>query len=257
MWVKKEFPVIRGYEELGDHGDAKRWLSFKPSQLLDSGASLWECKGILNSRQKVCDFVISQFKYPMRRGVPTDRHENNWFSGLCCHKISMDYFQQASETLRTLRLNGDKGMGDCEDVAILATTLMLMQRWPAQVVFGAVLRNGEIQGYHAWGVFRDQEGRWRLYEATLTTPPSYPDGYPVVSLGKTEEWQVGNITYRGYARFDRKQWFESDKYDIHQLFHKSKREKDTRAKFQAIAEAWHQPTKPEVQAGLMGKIRWR
>ncbi|GAI30234.1 unnamed protein product, partial [marine sediment metagenome] len=42
MWIKKEMPLIPGFESLGDNVEAKRWLDFKLDQILDTGAPLCE-----------------------------------------------------------------------------------------------------------------------------------------------------------------------------------------------------------------------
>ncbi|GAI31957.1 unnamed protein product, partial [marine sediment metagenome] len=178
MWIKKEMPLIPGFESLGDSVEAKRWLDFKLDQLLDTGDPLWEYRSILKTKEDICNFVISQFDYPMVRGLPSDVHKNNWFQGLCCHQVTQDYWQMASETLRTLHLNqreGKKGYGDCEDVAALFVTLFLMKKWEAWMCLGAVLQDGNLLGYHGWGIFEEIDGIGRLYEATLSIPPMYPE----------------------------------------------------------------------------------
>jgi len=128
MWLKKEMPIIPGYESLGDSVAAKRWLDFKLDKLLEGDSELKDYinKNVdIKTRKDACNFVISSFDYPLVRGQPTDIHKNNWFSGLCCHQVTLDYFQTAAETLRTLRLNqrqGKNGYGDCLplDIKIIA-----------------------------------------------------------------------------------------------------------------------------------------
>ncbi len=126
MWIEKEMPDIPGYESLGDSAGAKRWLDFNLGELLAADGDLLGYitsktpgSGLgIETREDVCNFVISAIDYPMVRGLPSDVHKNNWFQGLCCHRITLDYWQTARETLRTLRLNkrdGKPGYGDCED----------------------------------------------------------------------------------------------------------------------------------------------
>ena len=116
MWVKKEMPVVKGYESLGDNVRAKRWLDFRLNELLDIDDPVLEYAHKLRTIKEIAEFVITQVDYPLKFGKPTDKHYNNWFGGLCCHKITEDFWQRASETLRTVNLNkkyGKKGYGDC------------------------------------------------------------------------------------------------------------------------------------------------
>lgn len=252
---------LQGYESLGDTVEAKRWLDFKISQLLDTGDPLWEYRSILKTKEDVCNFVISEFDYPMVRGLPSDVHRNNWFQNLCCHQITQDYWQMASETLRTLRLNereGKKGYGDCEDVSALFVTLFLMKKWNAWECLGAVLQDNELLGYHGWSIFEDIDGIWRLYEATLSTPPIYPEGYLEIDPDDTE-WKIGDITYQAFAKNNRHDYYESEAGDnpLKALLRARFKTKETRKKHEAIAKAWGIKTKPLKKLGLLTKIRWR
>lgn len=256
-WTKKDFPTIEGYEQLGDNVEAKRWLSFSINELLDTGDPLWEYRSKIKTREDACNFVISQFDYPMHLGVPTDLHKNNWFNGSCCHGITQDFWQTASETLRTLHLNqrsGRKGYGDCEDVSVLFTTLFLMKKWEAYECLGYVLENEQILGGHGWSIFRDKMGYWRLYEATLSEPPAYPDGYPIIDL-KATKWYVGTLVYQGLAKFNRHEYYESEEGGI--LLKLRLRDKETRKKHRAISRAWDIRTKPLKKISLIGRLRWR
>jgi len=257
-WIKKDFPYIAGYEELGDNVEAKSWLSFKLNQLLDTGDPVWEYKTILKTRRDVCNFVISQFDYPMVRGRPNDVHKNNWFGGLCCHQITQDMWQSASETLRTLRLNqlrGGKGYGDCEDVSVLFVTLILEKRHQAYECLGYVARDGEVLGGHGWAIFQDEDFTWRLYEATLSTPPQYPGGYPVVDP-EGNDFKVGDVTYHAWAKFNRYEYYEWEDGMKNYMGLKFKL-KETRRKHEAISKAFQQKTKPLVRLGFLGKLRWK
>lgn len=253
-WTKKGMPTVSGYEQKGDNVASKRWLSFRINQVLDTGDPVWEYRGTFHSRRDICDFVIERFEYPMKNGAPTDKHTNNWFGGKCCHTITKDYWQSASETLRTLRLSSGKGVGDCEDVSSLHTNLFLMKRWRAFEVLGVVSQDGELLGGHGWSIFEDETGMWRLYEGTLSEAPNYPDGYPQIDPEATE-WTVGGLTYMGAMKFDRRRFFQNE--DAPDLFGFGMKDKETRAKHEAISAAWGMDTKAIKQAGLLSKIRWR
>lgn len=259
-WIKKDFPTIPGYESLGDDVEAKRWCDFVINQLLDTGDPLWEFRGKLKTRQAICDFVIVEFDYPFHFGLPTDKHLNNWFHGGCCHQITLDMWQLASETLQTLVLNqrkGKKGIGDCEDVAGLFTTLFLEKKWPAYMCLGLVLQDNNILGGHGWPIWKDENGLWRLYEATLDIPPEYPDGYPVINPDENS-WQVNGLTYLGEVKFSRKEYYESGEADmIAGLLKLGVAMKETRRKYKAISKAWHQKAKPLKKLTPLARLRWK
>lgn len=259
-WIKKAMPTIPGYENLGDVVEAKRWLAFKLSQLFDTGDPLLEYRSVLKTKEDICDFVIAEFDYPMRAGLPTDKHYNNWFDSNCCHQITADYWQQASETLRTLHLNAraaKKGYGDCEDVAVLFTTLFLMKKWQSWMCIGAVLQDGNLLGYHGWSIFEEVDGIWRLHEATLSIPPIYPEGYPRIDPDAAE-WSVNGLIYQALAKFNRKEYYEpADESLMKNYLQVGLESKETRRKHEAISKAWGIETKALKRVGLLSKLRWR
>jgi len=210
-WKRKKFPTIPGYESEGDTVRAKRWLDFVINQLLDTGDPVWETKGELGSREEVVNFVIEQFAYPMKRGRPTDQHYKNYFESQSCHQISADFWQMASETLRTLRLNrkkaNERGVGDCEDTSVLLVDLFLEKGWKAYEVLGRVYREDKLLGGHGWPIVQDENGDFRLVESTLDEPKKWPDGYPHVDPSKND-WKVGDLTYHGDIKFNRKVYME-------------------------------------------------
>jgi len=259
-WIKKEFPLVDGYEDLGNNAGAKRWLSFYLNELLDNNDPVPYYITTLDKRKDICDFVIGQFDYPMYRGLPTDDHFNNWFKSNCCHKITSDFWQTASETLRTLSLNrrnNKNGFGDCEDVSALLITLFLEKGWEAYECFGAVLQDDKLLGYHGWSIFKDEDGVWRLYAATLSIPPEYPIGYPIINPDDIS-WKVGDITYRAYIKFNREEYYEDQSGDIMSALSRvGLNKKETRRKHEALSRVWAQKTKPLKKLGLMSRLRWR
>lgn len=270
MWIKKEMPLIPGYESLGDSVEAKRWLDFKLDQLFAIDDSLLKYinsripgSGVnLKTREDICKFVIAAFDYPLRAGVPTDKHYNNWFDGSCCHTISLDYWQSAIETVRTLRLNRlndnfAKGFGDCEDVSILFVALFLAKKWKVWECFGAVYENSQLLGYHGWDLFQDEDGFWRLYEATLSEYPEYPSGY-FIADPNVNDWHLGSITYHATIKLIRKEYYEWGEEEMLGKYLSLKLgNKETRKKYEAISRAWGKKTKPLTHLGILSKLRWR
>jgi len=262
-WVKKSFPVIPGYESKGDSVEAKRWLDFRLDEFLRSDEVVKRFADKLKTIREICEFVITQFDYPLRFGAPTDVHKNNWFSGLCCHQITLDYWQTASETLRTLRLNrlkGKKGYGDCEDTSILFVALMQEKCYEAYECLGLVYRGDELLGGHGWAIFKDEVGVWRLYESTLDQPPEYPNGYPIVDPS-SNEYRVGDLRYVAWVKFNRHEyyeWIEGGEKSMMTLYlNLTRRMKERRRKYEEIGKAWNLPVKPLKKLGLLGRLRWR
>lgn len=254
-WKRKEHPTIPGYESKGDSVLAKRWLDFRINQLLDTWDPVWEYT--FGSKKDICNFVIRDIKYPMRRGKPSDKHYANWFDCLCCHQITSDYWSLASETLRTLRLNKDKGVGDCEDTTILFVTLFLQHDWKAQACFGKVYRDDNLLGGHAFGIFEaEEDDKYRLYESTLDEPPEYPNEYPIVDLSKNR-WEIGNIIYEADLRFDRDYYWEWEGSSMDEYLEKRFEDKERREKYEAIQSEWQIPVSPLKEAGILSALRWR
>lgn len=261
-WIAKPFPLIPGYDSLGDMPAAKFWVGQTLEKWLDRADPVPQFASELKTRADVCRFMIEQFEYPMVRGMPNDKHTMNWFSGLECYTITLDYWQLGSETLRTLLLSqkadpADKGMGDCEDTSMAFVTLFLEKGWKAVECLGSVYDDTGYLGGHGWSLFQDEEGPWRLYESTLDEAPLYPAGYPIANVGDND-WRVGSLIYHADAKFDRADYFEWDfPPPPRGYLYISFRAKETRRKYQAIEKAWGVRTKPIRKAGLMGAIRWR
>jgi len=259
-WIRKKSPQIPGYENLGDDERAKRWLQFDIRQLLDTGDPVWEYKDELKSREEVVNFVIEQFAYPMKRGRPTDQHYKNYFESQSCHRISADFWAQASETLRTHRLNqrkaNERGVGDCEDVSCLMVDLFLEKGWKAWECLGRVYRNDRLLGGHGWPIVQDENGDWRLVESTLDEPKEWPTGYPKADP-KANDWKVGDLRYHASMKFNRSHFYKWKGESVREYLEMDFDEKNRREKFEAIQEAFEAPVSPIEQAGILSKLRWR
>jgi len=257
-WKRKKFPTIPGYESEGDSVSAKRWLDFKVSQLLDTADPVWETKGKLKNREDTVNLVINQIKYPMKYGKPCDTHYNNWFKSQSCHRISADFWQQASETLRTIRLNlkkgQKKGRGDCEDVSCLLVALFLEQDWRAWECLGRVYRGDRLLGGHGWPIVEDENGDWRLVEATLSEPKEWPEGYPKVDP-KSNDWTVDNLRYHATIKFNRTHYYEWEEKAMVEYVEIPFEKKNRQEKFEVIQEAFEAPVSPVQQAGILSKLR--
>jgi len=118
---------------------------------------------------------------------------------------------------------------NCEDssVAYCAVAGRILDR--GERVYEALgvvrdVRTRQILGGHGWN-YAKWKGKWHLIESTLDNPPSeYPE--------------VEDPKYPAYSRMGRK-------------------EKETRAKYQAIQDSWEAMAKPLRRAGLLSRLRWR
>jgi len=259
-WKRKKHPTIPGYESEGNTVRAKRWLDFKINQLLDTEDPVWEVKNELESRKEVVNTDIEGFKYPMKRGKPCDKHYNNWFKSMSCHTISADFWQMASETLRTLSLNlkkegkKAKGVGDCEDTSALLVDLFLEKGWKGWECLGRVYRGDRLLGGHGWPIVQDENGDWRLVESTLDEPKKWPTGYPKADP-KANDWKVGDLRYHASMKFNRSHFYKWKGESVGEYLKMDFDEKNRREKFEAIQEAFETPVSPIEQAGILSKLR--
>jgi len=263
MWVKKEMPKVPSLEDSGAE-NAKRFTSTCLSCLLthrQAWIKEWMDKLGINSMRSAIEFVIRNIDYPLTRGRPDDKHVWNAFSGKACYTIPFDYWQSADETLMTYVLNmkakGAKGYGDCEDVSILTVSMLRILDIPCYVVFGLVYQDSTLLGGHGWAIAEFPDGKWRLIEATLDSPPSWFDGYPVVDKEKNM-WKYYNITYEGWLMFNEKEYYEWEgNSSMFEKYAKIKfEEKETLRKHVALSEAYKTKTKALRKRGILGRIRW-
>jgi hypothetical protein len=91
-----------------------------------------------------------------------------------------DFWLFAEETLCL-------GIGDCEDSSILLAALLVasgISPYVVRVALGNVYGGGRLIGSHAWVIYQDEVGIWRLLESTLdTVPPNLPAADPFTRPG--------------------------------------------------------------------------
>jgi len=269
--MSSAFPVVRSQffypiwlNELLD------WQSYQVSEYVRGKSSARE----------VADSIIRDIEYPLWMGVPDDSHALNCYHGQYkwCRTVSEDFWDPASMVL------GTNKVADCDGSAIaLAACLRAIGVKPEDVyvVFGYVRNasSGEVVGGHAYVFCRDPSfgngDSFSYLEATLDTPPDrYP---PVPDIRKPFTWGnwqlvpeiIWNDKYyeeippsadlsSSVARFIAGMR-KIGKNDIVKVgyFHLRFREKETRRKYLALAEAWQLPVKPLKRAGLLSRLRWR
>lgn len=91
-----------------------------------------------------------------------------------------DFWQFPEETLKI-------GNGDCEDSSYLLASLLLasgISPFCIRVCLGTVYQKGQELGGHAFPVYLDEAGKWRLLESTLDDPePKLPLADPLTMAG--------------------------------------------------------------------------
>lgn len=200
------------------------------------------------SIKAIADAIIINIAYPFHMGQPDDTHVWNAFHGnqKWCKRIDADFWQKASETVAVK-------VGDCEDSSIAFVTCALAKGLAFENVYEAfgIVRDAstkQILGGHGWSYSKMiPDENFRCYESTLDTPPAE---YPVVEDIKVP-FKLGDIEYVPEWLFNVKT-FEV----VGSMSYKDrkKEEKETHAKYHAIAEAWKQETKPH-KAMHKSKVR--
>ena len=112
-----------------------------------------------------------------------------------------DFYQFPPETLAL-------GKGDCEDGAFLLASLLLasgISPYCVRVVFGTIKHSDEhISEDHAWVVYKDESGLWRILDSTVSLPPAEveaedsPSGYswPIADVQSNYRVSKRRPTYR-------------------------------------------------------------
>lgn len=232
-WVRSDFLKVDGYDKAGKKG--KRWISFTVDELLRKSWIVEEYLKKFESKRDIERFVIEEFDYPYSWfGSPTDRHCLNWFGWKWRRCIEDDYWQSISESLLIHKYNGGKGYGDCEDTSLLFTGLMNHKfGHVAYEMFGVVYENDRILGGHAWSIFMDDFGVWRLFESTLDR---MPDSFPVVNPYK-REFIVGDIKYLAFWKFNAFEFYDwSFRTDLSEYLEVRKHGREEKKKIKRIRE---------------------
>ncbi len=268
-WVKKECPTVPNLlQNLEVY--AKRLLPIRLCNLLKC-RSHWieefmKSHKITTYRDAI-EFVIINIDYPFTWwGAPTDKHVWNAFNGKACFTLKYDYWQTAWETLMTYVLNqklkGAPGYGDCEDTAILTTSLLRFLGAKAYVCMGLVfLKEGQelkLLGGHGWSIAELEDGEWHLIETTLDVPLPYPKGYPVINPDDDKyiiDLGTKKLIYRPILRFNESEYWElideereremeavgvdvTKPYRIFEYATLTRKHKHSRKKFKAMRKFW-------------------
>jgi len=110
-----------------------------------------------------------------------------------------DFWQFPAETIAL-------ESGDCEDSAFLLASLLLasgISPFCIRVVFGTLTQRDGMQTAHAWPIYKNESGEWRVLESTLdklpgkwpaaddlTRPNSFPNYLPDICLNQFHVWTV-------------------------------------------------------------------
>jgi len=119
-----------------------------------------------------------------------------------------DFWQFPAETIALKS-------GDCEDCAFLLATLMLsagISPFCVRLVFGAWIDKSDNATHHAWPIYRDEGGIWRVLESTLnethkrwrsadtvSEPDRRPRYHPEICLNQHHVWVIGRRRIKNAA----------------------------------------------------------
>jgi hypothetical protein len=152
--------------------DIREWLSAPADNLVLKGA-LAQLKGLPQSKGPgdfdrrayvIWAFVAGRVRYSF------DKDARGYD----------DFWLLPEETLSL-------GVGDCEDSAILLAALMVasgISPYCVRVALGYLYNGQQLLGSHAWTVYQDEAGIWRILESTLDTVPArLPDAEALTQPG--------------------------------------------------------------------------
>ncbi len=130
------------------------------------------------------------------------------------HRL-LDFWQFPAETIAL-------GQGDCEDTSFLLASLLLaasISPFCVRVVFGWIKRCDERSSErHAWPIYKDERGTWRILESTLAAaelpdewpsaddkarPGSRPYYKPDICLNNHHVWEVRELRSQFVSEFIR------------------------------------------------------
>ncbi|MBA7491893.1 hypothetical protein ES702_02441 [subsurface metagenome] len=152
--------AVVGYKDRFIPTDIREWVKEPPNNKLSEALSEipnlpeWKEAGSFNRRAMVIwDYVAKKITYvydKQAHGLPD--------------------FWMLPEELLTIK------HGDCEDSTFLLCSLLLasgISPFCVRAVLGIVYdKKGDPLGGHAWPVYLDELGKWRLLESTLDTIPA-------------------------------------------------------------------------------------
>jgi len=169
---------------------------------------------------KAWEYVVEKIEYPFLLGIiPCDAHTITHYFRKTKRNM-MDFWYFSPETI-------SDGVGDCEDCAILITSLLrtFMVETDAVCVIGKVLdENGDLRGYHAWAEARfiltndinGSEFKWYVLEGTLDEISGWITRESAYEPGRT-------FTYEPMIRFNDKDIEIIEDIDFSYRFKKLKR----------------------------------
>lgn len=176
--------------------DLREWISPPDSQEIREVIENLEKEGKMPTSRKKSDFderAGAVWKYVADN--ITYRHDETG-------QHIADFWQFPHETLAL-------GAGDCEDCALLLATLLLasgISPFCVRVVLGSLTPEGGGKVHHAWPIYKDEKGCWRVLESTVDSVPkntkdwpladdlarqdSLPQYYPDLCLNQHHVWTV-------------------------------------------------------------------
>jgi transglutaminase-like putative cysteine protease len=149
---------VLGREDVLIPTDLRQWIS--PA---DSG----EIKAVIAKLQLPEDKIKGSFD---RRARAAWKYvvENIEYAPDRDAQRGLDFWQFPAETIAL-------GAGDCEDCAFLLASLLLasgISPYCVRAVLGVVIDEHRSSVAHAWPIYKDESGQWRVLESTLGKLPA-------------------------------------------------------------------------------------
>lgn len=266
-WKKLQPPTVPSLEKYSS-SMAKRFTDICITNLV-SHRREWIKKKMdelnISDMKTAVEFGIKQVGYPLTYGQPDDLHVWNAYHGKNCYKVTEDYWDSCSDVMMEVILckkTGCTPLADCDGSSEFITGMLRILSIETWEVFGEVYKNNTLLGGHAYLYAKFPDNTYRLIESTLDKCPTWYSGYPQINP-ETNKWKIGNITYVGDFKFNETEFYEwseetnmeYEKYNKHIKMKRKDRER--KAKYDAIREAFNIPTKAHRNRRLLARLRWR
>lgn len=109
-------------------------------------------------------------------------------------QLKQDFWQFPAETIALKK-------GDCEDCAFLMASLLLasgISPFCIRVVLGILTQENQDSSPHAWPIYKDEEGYWRILESTLDELPEDWPSADMMANPDSQTWYEPEICFNQY-----------------------------------------------------------
>lgn len=178
--------IVTGYPKKFIPTDIREWIKAPPNNKLSEALS--EIKELPNTKEAgsfdkramlIWDYVAKRIRYVYDKNA---------------HKLP-DFWMVPEETLSIKR-------GDCEDSALLLCSLLLasgISPFCVRAALGTIYNEKDkLIGGHAWPIYLDEGGDWRILEATLDKIPDTMPMADELTRGKLKFRYLPSLCFNQY-----------------------------------------------------------